>query len=220
MRITNNMVSSRIISDLQARYAAMSDTQLQISTGRRVNQPSDDPTAAAQERLRLSELSQIKGSQSSVASAQTALNASESSLEGVRSVLSRANELALAGANGSLSQADRITIANEIDQLIKSAKDSMNTKVGDSYIFSGTKSDTAPYADATGDTYQGDGGALLRDGGAGVLLQTNPSFVPVGGGLGAADRRRGHRQRQRLRRWPRARRADPAFGPPARRHPR
>ena len=97
MRITNNMVSDRVIADLQARYAAMADTQLQISTGRRVNQPSDDPTAAAQERLRLSELSGIKGSQSSVASAQTALNASESSLEGVRSVLSRANELALRG---------------------------------------------------------------------------------------------------------------------------
>ena len=96
-------------------------------------------------------------------------------------MLSRANELALAGANGSLSQADRITIANEIDQLIKSAKDSMNTKVGDSYIFSGTSSDIAPYADATGDAYQGDGGALLRDGGAGVVLQTNPSFVPAGG---------------------------------------
>lgn len=181
MRITNNMVSDRVLADLQARYGAMADTQLQISTGRRVNQPSDDPTAAAQERLRLSELSGIKGSQSSVASAQSALNASESSMEGVRSVLSRANELALAGANGSLSQADRITIANEIDQLIKSAKDSMNTKVGDSYIFSGTASDVAPYADATGDAYQGDGGALLRDGGAGVVLQTNPSFVPAGG---------------------------------------
>jgi flagellar hook-associated protein 3 FlgL len=182
MRITNNMVSDRVIADLQSRYAAMADTQLQISTGRRVNQPSDDPTAAAQERLRLSELSGITGSQSSVESAQTALNASESSLEGVRSVLSRANELALSAANGSLSQDDRVTIANEIDQLIKSAKDSMNTKVGDSYIFAGTKSDAAPYADATGDTYQGDGGALLRDGGAGVVLQTNPSFVPVGGG--------------------------------------
>jgi flagellar hook-associated protein 3 FlgL len=181
MRITNNMVSDRVIADLQARYSAMADTQLQISTGRRVNQPSDDPTAAAQERLRLSELSGIKGSQSSVASAQTALNSSETSLEGIRSVLSRANELALAGANGSLSQADRTGIANEIDQLIKSAKDSMNTKVGDSYIFSGTKSDVPPYSDATGDTYQGDGSALLRDGGAGVLLQTNPSFVPVGG---------------------------------------
>jgi flagellar hook-associated protein 3 FlgL len=182
MRVTNNMVSDRVLADLQARYTAMADTQLQISTGRRVNQPSDDPTAAAQERLRLSELSGIKGSQSSVASAQTALNASESSLEGIRSLLSRANELALRGATGSTSQDDRNAIANEIDQIIKSAKDSMNTKVGDAYIFAGTKSDTAPYGDGTGDAYQGDGGALLRDGGAGVLLQTNPSFVPVGGG--------------------------------------
>jgi len=181
MRITNNMVSDRVLADLQSRYAAMADTQLQISTGRRVNAPSDDPLAAAQERLRLSELSGIKASQGSVASAQTALNSSESAMEGVRSVLSRANELALAGANGSLSQADRNTIANEIDQLIKSAKDSMNTKVGDAYIFSGAKSDTPPYADATGDTYQGDDAALLRDGGAGVVLQTNPSFVPVNG---------------------------------------
>ncbi|MCW2993908.1 MAG: flgL [Conexibacter sp.] len=181
MRITNNMVSDRVIADLQARYAAMADTQLQISTGKRVNQPSDDPTAAAQERLKTSELSGIKASQSSVNSAQTALNSSETALEGVRSVLSRANELALSAGNGTLSQDNRNAIADEIDQLIKSAKDSMNTKVGNSYIFSGTKSDTAPYADATGDTFQGDDNALLRDGGAGVVLQNNPSFVPVNG---------------------------------------
>jgi flagellar hook-associated protein 3 FlgL len=182
MRITNNMASDRVIADLQAQYATMANTQLQISTGQRVNQPSDDPTAAAQERLRNSELSGIKSSQSSVATAQTALNSSESSLENVRSVLSRANELALSGANGSASQDDRNAMASEIDQLIQSTKDAMNTKVGDTYIFSGTKSDVAPYSAASGDTYQGDGGALLRDGGAGVVLQTNPAFVGVGGG--------------------------------------
>jgi len=181
MRITNNMVSDRVIADLQARYAAMADTQLQISTGKRVNQPSDDPTAAAQERLKTSELSGIKASQSSVNSAQTALNSSETALEGVRSVLSRANELALSAGNGTLSQDNLNAIADEIDQLVKSAKDSMNTKVGNSYIFSGTKSDTAPYADATGDAYQGDDNAQVRDGGAGVVLQSNPSFVPVNG---------------------------------------
>src|SRR3954452_4084462 len=133
MRITNNMVSDRVIADLQSQYATMANTQLQISSGRRVNAPSDDPTAAAQERLRLSELSGIKGSQSSVATAQTALNSSESSLENVRSVLARANELALNGANGSASQDDRNAMASEIDQLIKSAKDAMNAKVGDTY---------------------------------------------------------------------------------------
>src|SRR3954447_27071854 len=181
MRITNNMVSDRVISDLQARYAQLANTQLQISTGRRVNQPSDDPTAAAQERLRLSELSGIKASQSTVAGSQTWLNQTETSLGQVRDALSRANELALAGANGSYSQADRNGIAGEIDQLIQSVKDAMNAKVGGDYVFSGTKSDTAPYSGATGDTYQGDTGAVTRDGGAGVTLQNNPGFVALAG---------------------------------------
>jgi flagellar hook-associated protein 3 FlgL len=181
MRVTNNMVSDRVIADLQARYAALANTQLQISTGRRVNAPSDDPTAAAQERLRESELSGIKASQDSVAGVQTRLTSMESSMESIRSVLSRANELALTGASGSYSQADRNTIANEIDQLVKGVKDAVNVKVGDDYVFSGTKSDTAPYSAATGDAYQGDAGAVTRDGGAGVTLQNNPSFTGIGG---------------------------------------
>jgi flagellar hook-associated protein 3 FlgL len=181
MRITNNMVSDRVIADLQSRYAQMANTQLQISTGRRVNQPSDDPTAAAQERLRLSELSGIKASQTSVQGSQAWLNQTETSLGDVRDVLSRANELALTGATGSMSQDNRNAIAGEIEQLIKAAKDAMNAKVGGDYVFSGTKSDTAPYATATGDAYQGDTGAVLRDGGAGVTLQNNPPFVALGG---------------------------------------
>src|SRR3954454_7872898 len=181
MRITNNMVSDRVISDLQARYQQVANTQLQISTGRRVNNPSDDPIAAAQERLRLSELSGIQASKTSVTGAQAWMTQSETSLEDVRKVLGRANELALQGSTGTMSQSDRDAIAAEIEQLVKAAKDAMNAKVGGDYVFSGTKSDTAPYATATGDAYQGDTGAVLRDGGAGVTLQNNPSFVALGG---------------------------------------
>jgi flagellar hook-associated protein 3 FlgL len=181
MRVTNNMVSDHVLSDLQARYRALSTSQTQIGTGRSVNAPSDDPVAAAQERLRQSELSGIKSSQDSVAGVQTRLTSVEASLENLRSVLSRANEIALEGANGTMSQPNRNAIADEIDQLIKSAKDSVNAKVDGDYVFSGTMSDTAPYGTATGDTYQGDAGAVLRDGGAGVTLQNNPSFVTIDG---------------------------------------
>jgi flagellar hook-associated protein 3 FlgL len=181
MRITNNMVSDRVISDLQARYAQMANTQLQISTGRRVNAPSDDPTAAAQERVRQSQLEGIKSSQASVASSQSWLNQAESSLSGVTDVLARAKEIATTGATGSMNQVDRDALANEVDQLIKGAKESLNAKVGNDYIFSGTKSDTPPYSLATGDAYQGDTNAIVRDGGAGVTLQNNPSFAALGG---------------------------------------
>lgn len=181
MRVTNNMVSDRVLYDLQARYQTLANSQTEISTGRSVNAPSDDPIAAAQERLRQSELSGIKSSQTSVTAVQTRLTSMEASMESIRSVLSRANELALTGANGSYSQTDRNAMADEIDQLIKSVKDSVNAKVDNDYVFSGTATDKAPYTTATGDTYQGDANAVIRDGGAGTQLSTNPSFIATDG---------------------------------------
>jgi flagellar hook-associated protein 3 FlgL len=184
MRITNNMVSGRVLSDLQAQYATLANTQLQVSTGRRVNNPNEDPTAYAQERMQNSALAGIQSSQTSVNSAQTWLNQSESSLGNLNDIINRARDLITAAANGSMSQDGRNSTANEIDQLIKSAKDAMNAKVGNDYIFSGTKTDTAPYADATGDAYQGDANAVVRNGGTGVTLQANPTFTDASGATG------------------------------------
>jgi flagellar hook-associated protein 3 FlgL len=181
MRITNNMVSDRVISDLRTQYGQLANTQLEISTGRRVNNPSEDPTAYAQEAQRNSQLAGIQSSQTSVNSAQTWLNQSESSLSNLNDIISRAKDLATAAANGSYSATDRASTANEIDQLIKSAKDAMNAKVGSDYVFSGTRTDTAPYTDATGDAYQGDANAVVRSGGTGVTLQANPSFTDTTG---------------------------------------
>jgi flagellar hook-associated protein 3 FlgL len=181
MRITNNMVSDRVISDLQTQYSQLANTQLQVSTGRRVNNPSEDPTAYSQERMQNAALAGIRSSQGSVNSAQTWLNQSESSLSNLNDVINRAKDLATRAASGSSSPADRAAAASEVDQLIKAAKDAMNAKVGNDYIFSGTRTDTAPYGTATGDAYQGDGNAVVRSGGDAVTLQANPTFTDVSG---------------------------------------
>jgi flagellar hook-associated protein 3 FlgL len=173
-------MGDRLLADLQRSYARMAATQESISTGRRVNRPSDDPVAAGTERLRTSDLEGIKRSQDSVASATSWLTASETALSSINDALARARELALQGANGSVDQAGRNLIANEIDQLARSAKDAVNVKFGDAYIFSGTRSDVPPYSAATGDTYQGDGNAVIREAGTSATLQANPAFVPVG----------------------------------------
>jgi flagellar hook-associated protein 3 FlgL len=180
MRLSSSMVSDRLLSDLQRSYTRMAATQQQISTGRRVNAPSDDPLAAATESLRTSDLEGIKRSQDSVNSASSWLSATETGLSSVGDVLARARELALQGANAATDPASRALIAGEIDQLAKSAKDALNTKFGDAYIFSGTASDAPPYAAATGDAYQGDANAVIREAGPGATLQVNPPFVPVG----------------------------------------
>jgi flagellar hook-associated protein 3 FlgL len=180
MRIANNMMSDRLLANLQRSYAQMATTQERISTGRRVNRPSDDPVAAATERLRNADLEGIRRSQDSVAAATGWLNASESALSSLGDVVARARELTLQGANASTDANGRNLIANEIDQLVKAAKDGVNVKYGDAYIFSGTRSDVPPYAAATADAYQGDTGAVIREAGPGASLQVNAPFVPAG----------------------------------------
>lgn len=182
MRLSSSTMGDRLLADLQRSYTRMAATQEQISTGKRVNRPSDDPLAAGQARLRTADREGILRSQDSVASATGWLSATESGLSSVRDILGRANELALLGANGSTPQSARNSIAAEIDQLVAAAKDALNVKFGDAYIFSGTASDRPPYSAATGDAYQGDTGAVIREAGAGVTLQVNPPFTPVGGG--------------------------------------
>jgi flagellar hook-associated protein 3 FlgL len=182
LRLSSSTMGDRLLLDLQRSYGRMATTQEQISTGRRVNKPSDDPLAAGTERLRTADLEGIKRSQDSVSSASSWLKASETGLSSIQDLLSRARELTVSAANGSMDAAGRGLIADEIDQLVKSAKDAVNVKFGDSYIFSGTASDTPPYTAATGDAYQGDGNAVIREAGPTAQLQINPSFVPVGGG--------------------------------------
>lgn len=179
MRLSNAIMSDRLLLDLQRSYGRMATTQEQISTGRRVNRPSDDAVAAGTERRRLADLEGVKRSQDSVAGASSWLGATEKGLSSLQDILSRARELAIQGANGATDANSRTLIAGEIDQLVNAAKDTVNVKFGDAYIFSGTASDKAPYNPALGDAYQGDAGAVVREAGPAATLQVNPGFVPV-----------------------------------------
>src|SRR5947207_11988745 len=131
MRVTNNMMSDRLLANLQRSYTQMATTQEQVTTGRRVNRPSDDPVAAAAERLRQGDLEGIKRSQDSVDGANGWLSATEGGLASLQDIISRARELALQGANASTDQNGRNAIAGELDQLVQSAKDAVNAKYGD-----------------------------------------------------------------------------------------
>lgn len=178
MRITNSMMGDRMLADLQRTYAQLSRTQNQISSGYRVEQPSDDPLAAAQSRLQQSALDGLGDAREGADSATIWLTAADTGLGSLNDILRRAKELALQGATGTTTQDGRNAIAGEIDQLIASAKDAVNAKSADQYIFSGTATDTRPYA-AAGDAYQGNDNASLRQIGPGVSIQVTPQISPI-----------------------------------------
>lgn len=179
LRITNSSITNRFLTNVQAGYQALAGTQEQIATGQRVNRPSDDPLAAAEARLRQVDLDQIASAKRSASAATAWLGAQETGLAAVTDVLQRANELTVQGANGSYNQDQRNSIALEIDQLVQRAKQAMNGRSGEAYVFSGTATGSAPYA-AGSDAYLGDENAVMRDLGQQTSIQVNPQLLPLG----------------------------------------
>jgi flagellar hook-associated protein 3 FlgL len=104
------------------------------------------------------------------------------------SMLQRAQELTIQASNGDESSTDLSATADEIDQLADAMKQEANAQYNGQYIFSGTATGTAPYSSSTGDTFQGNTGAVTRTIGPNSNLQVNADISGVlGSGTSAAD---------------------------------
>jgi flagellar hook-associated protein 3 FlgL len=131
------------VLDGQNRFQA---TGLQLSTGSKVNKPSDDPLAASQAVLVRQATAQ--NSQYSVARtfANQNMSQEESILSSVTSTIQDAQTLIVQAGNGTLSDDDRSSLATKLESLKSQLVNLANSTDGNGrYIFAGYKSDTAPY---------------------------------------------------------------------------
>lgn len=204
IRISSQQIFSGGISRLQELNSSLNQTQEQISTGKRVNKPSDDPVAAARILKLDQELSRIETYQRNAGLAENRLQQEESALAGSVDVIQRIRELTVQAGNGSLSPNDRKSISSELKERIGQLANIANTRdASGEYIFSGFQGSTAAFTkDASGSWgYQGDEGQRvleiddgvtvpISDHGKGiyssipaaVFAERDPSQVPLAGG--------------------------------------
>ena len=152
------------------------NTQQQISTGRRVLTPSDDPIASTRILQLQQDISLREQYQSNVDAAKNRLNLEESILEGVTENITRIRELTVNAGNGSMTFEDRTYIAAEIEQRLAALQDLMNTKdASNTYIFSGFKGETIPFEQRAGGgvIYKGDDGERSLNISNSTTVQTN-----------------------------------------------
>jgi flagellar hook-associated protein 3 FlgL len=118
---------------------------LQLSTGRRVNLPSDDPAAAAQIVLNQQQSSQVDSYNQSIGDLSGQFQTADSTLSSVVTELQRALTLGVQAANqGTLNDADRSAIASELQGIQTQLVSLANTSYQGNYIFSGT-AQTQPF---------------------------------------------------------------------------
>jgi flagellar hook-associated protein 3 FlgL len=185
MRITYSMPQRHVLADLARVQQNLSTAQSQVSSGKRILRPSDDPTGAERATRLRSDLDATTAYSNNVDDAKGWLNATDSALSSLTDVVQRVRELTVQAANGSTSPAARLSIKAEIDQLTEEAKSTLNRAYDGRQLFSGTATDTPPYdsTSATPDAYQGDAQPVLRQIGPGVTVQVNVTGDDVLGGL-------------------------------------
>ena len=186
-RVTEGMLGRRLLSDLRASTHRIATAQRQIASGRRIDKPSDDPLATHNAMRLRSELGGIEQDKRTISDTKGWLDTTDSALNTITEVVHRARELAIQGANGAIGQTERNKLADEIDQLIETAKSAGNSSYGGRYVMAGQDTADPPYTPGAVDTYDGDTRLIARQIGPGVSVQINVPGVNVLGNGAAAE---------------------------------
>jgi flagellar hook-associated protein 3 FlgL len=187
-RITPSMVAASTLSDLSSALGELQRSTNELSSGRSILEPSDNPYGAS----RVIDLqSQLDGLTSYERNAQNGVSwasTAGSAMASMNSSLQRVRELVLAAANGTSNEQDMETIAGQIEELTEGIKQDANAQFAGEYIFSGTASTTPPYEQGASDEYHGNAETVSRavGPGASVAISTNISTL-LGNGKEAED---------------------------------
>ncbi|MEY8710144.1 flagellar hook-associated protein 3 [Mangrovibacter phragmitis] len=149
MRISTQMIFEQNVRGITQSQQKWLNYGEQLSTGKRVNRPSDDPVAASQAIV----VSQAQAQNSQYATARIfatqKASLEESVLSQVTSSIQTAQEKIVYASNGTLSDDDRASLATQLqgvrDQLLNLAN---STDGNGRYIFAGYKTDSQPFVDS------------------------------------------------------------------------
>ena len=146
MRVTNDTLRQAFLAALQASQERLLRTQTQLTTGRRITRPSQDPLAAARIQDLEAAVSQLDQYQRNGDTLRNRLSLEESVLTSAGNLLQRARELAVQGNNATQSNETRASAAVELREILDALVDLANTRdSGGRYLFSGYKETTQPF---------------------------------------------------------------------------
>lgn len=144
-RMTQRQFTQKISSHIHKNMRKQEDLYRQVSSNRRIQRPSDDPSAM---RRILSLRSQMQESEDFTHAAQEGenwVNSARQTMDQTLSVWKRINEIAIAAVDGSKSQSDRQVLRREVDQLLGHLVDLSNSSRQGHTLFSGRGTDRSPF---------------------------------------------------------------------------
>jgi len=158
MRVDPNIVPTMLAS-IQQSEASLQTALEQVSTGKSVNIPSDNPSASAAMVQNTIETADVDQYTQNVSGVLSNVQTADSALSSVVSSLTQAISLGTEGANGTSNASNRAAIATQVQGILASVVSQANLSYQGSYLFGGTASGQPPYvtdsSSPSGYTYNG-----------------------------------------------------------------
>ncbi len=141
MRVTNNMLISNLLYNVNSNLVKMSEYQDELATGKKIQSPSDDPIGISKVLKYKTDLSKLEQYTTNTQDALSWLETTEIALIDMNDALQRVRELTVQAANGTNTADDLDKIKSEIEQLKNHIVSAANTSYAGRYIFSSYHTD-------------------------------------------------------------------------------
>ncbi|MGB9743649.1 MAG: flagellin [Desulfurella sp.] len=149
MRITQDMLYSNFLSNINNVNTQLYNTQTQMATGKSVNNLSDNPIALSQ-ILTISDIqTRFDQYKSNINYANSLLSAQDTATQNISQLLQNSGSLIIQAANATNDIASNTAIAQQLQAVEAEIKNSANTMFGGNYLFSGFLTNTAPVQNIT-----------------------------------------------------------------------
>jgi flagellar hook-associated protein 3 FlgL len=187
-RTSSLLTQRRLISQVQQDQLAILRLQDQVSTGRRIAIPSDDPQAAIKAFTLQRLLAQKNQAQTNLQTTQSFLAASDTAMGSLSSLLIEARGVAVTAADSSTGNAERAALLSQVRSAIQQIIDSGNQQFRGRYLFGGSLVGGAPFTNKLGGVqFHGNDVQFQSYGDIDFLVQSSVSGVQL---FGAASTQR------------------------------
>jgi flagellar hook-associated protein 3 FlgL len=180
MRVSGSMINNQIIANLNIDLARLQDLNAQVSTGKSINKPSDDPLGS-QQMVNINEsLAGITQYQRNNNYVSNWVSASETALNSASTSMLQANSLAIrAGNDTTLDAQDLSSMGDQVNSILEQMVTTGNTQSEGKYIYGGYQTQTPPFqvtrvaGQITAVNYAGDNGVEQVEIDAGLTVNKN-----------------------------------------------
>lgn len=144
MRVTNKMLSYNFLKDMRNNLSNMRTMQQQMTSGKEISRPSDDPAKVARVMQLYSDIGANKQYNENIKDTINWLDVTDTALDQGGNVLQRVRELLIASGNAAYGSEELKAIKDEINEKISEFSQILNTNFDGKYVFGGTRGTTKP----------------------------------------------------------------------------